>query len=446
MVLRAEAWRDARQGLELALETGRRSRRLHVSLNAQVLAATLALNSTITSAQFVGAWHANSLALLIDCSSMLVDVISYAAALWAECSPGAKQRNEMIVSALSMLALWGVTLPAIVGALAVLAESERRQQLALQGITVLAGDEDDRMDVVNPWIILGFALAGIMCDAIALTCFCRRHRRMPRARPAAAAATKLRGLASEQQRRFSARGDPRRNATLKHARGKDDHAAALMAPGGASDEDEQPASPSAAVGADARGAAGAAGVASSGRGAVRSTDAPADVAEDDERDMINMRSALAHVVADSCRSVSTATAATLIIVLELEPKRTDAICSLVVAAVVISASVDVCKLWWRLACRDLRESFRVRRRRHADRTPASIAALLPSASAFGGEVGMHELSPSTSRGARSSAARLDPHARLDADSSSPARPRAVWHDARPLIHDAEAEAGQFRRC
>jgi hypothetical protein len=71
-----------------------------------------------------------------------------------------------------------------------------------------------------------------------------------------------------------------------------------------------------------------------------------------ERDVINMRSALAHVVADSCRSVSTATAAVLIIFFDYEPQRTDAVCSLIVACFVITASVGVCKLWCKLAWQD----------------------------------------------------------------------------------------------
>lgn len=358
LVVRAEAWRDASQGLELALRTKRKTRRLRVSLNAQVLISTLVLYSMITSAQFVGAWYANSLSLLIDCSSMLVDVISYVAAIWAECSPREKQRNEMIASALSMLALWGVTLPAIVGALAVLAESERRLQLKAQGVTVFAGDDEN--DQPNPYVILGFAIAGIVCDSISLTCFCRQQRRRaqkrepdPRRRPAAV-----------QLQRFTSRSEAR-NGTASRVM-SDEHGTALIAAAHLSDEEEQPS--------DHQHSRRARQAKCTEAGAAADPEDD-DGAAEDKGDAVNMRSALAHVVADSCRSVSTAIAALLIIHLDFDPRTTDAKCSLVVAAFVISASVGVCKLWCTLACRDMRTTFRrAPPGAHGERRPAVALA------------------------------------------------------------------------
>jgi Co/Zn/Cd efflux system component len=315
LIFRTTVWRDEQQGIELSIRTRGRTRRLALSANSQVLISTLLLNSTIVGAQFVGAWYANSLALLIDSSSMLVDVISYAAAIWAECSPGGN--SELIVSALSMLALWGVTCPAIVGALFVLKESRRHEQLVLEGVASLAPDPDSE---VNAPVILGFALAGLTCDALALSCFLRQRRSL-RAAPHA-------GKGSWGERRRAG-----------HAR----RSAGMLSPVAA-----EPG----VVEGDGYGA-GSLVVAHADDGEGEDDAAAASDLERD-RDAINMRSALAHVVADSCRSLSTAAAALLIILGGYEPRKTDALCSLVVALFVLIASVGVCKLWCSLACVDFR--------------------------------------------------------------------------------------------
>lgn len=390
LVFRAEAWRDARQGLELSLRGARRTRHFRASLNAQVLLATLVLNSTIVTAQSVGAWYANSLSLLVDCSSMLVDVISYAAALWAECSPKAKERNELIVSALSMLALWGVTLPAVLGALAILAESDRRLQLKAQGITAFSSDDEG--SVPNPHIILGFALAGMACDSVALTCFCRQQRAQVR-RP--------------RQRKPGARGGARCGTASNGASGE---CGAALVDGAIhlSDEDERRA------GAGAAERSRAAGGESQHRRGGEDSDEEVEGGQGEESagDVVNMRSAFAHVIADSCRSVSTAVAALLIIHLGLDARRTDAVCSLVVAALVISASLPVCKLWCTLARDDFCAPQRSARARGYSQQGAELRELPAAADSA-------RLAPASERSTSSI---------VGEESGSPnTRVPAVWH-------------------
>jgi Co/Zn/Cd efflux system component len=378
LVFRTTVWRDEQQGLELSVRTRGRTRRLAVSVNSQVLISTLLLNATIVGAQFVGAWYANSLALLIDCSSMLVDVISYAAAIWAECSPGGN--SELIVSALSMLALWGVTCPAVVGALFVLQEGRRREQVVLQGVADhLATDPASE---VNPLVILGFALAGLTCDALALSCFLRRQRSL-RAAPRAGK---------------GGWGDRRRSG---HAR----RGAGMLSPVAA----EPSLAESDGYGAGSR-------VVAHVDDADADADGGAASGREHDRDAINMRSALAHVVADSCRSLSTAAAALLILFGGYEPRKTDALCSLVVALFVLVASVGVCKLWCLLAGVDfgrLCGADAARTERRAPPSPSG-AAKLGGAPAHEPELGARPALPTPAAGSPSGRFR---------------RGRLVWHEA-----------------
>lgn len=135
--------------------------------NVRALTVTLLLFLAITTSQFIGSAIAGSLSLLIDSASMLVDVLTYAANLWAECgcsgprSRADSEKTELLVSGVSLGALWAITLPSAFEAIATLAN--------LDG----ARDADD---AVNGHIVLGFALAGLAVDGASLAEFARSWR------------------------------------------------------------------------------------------------------------------------------------------------------------------------------------------------------------------------------------------------------------------------------
>eukprot|EP00299_Pterocystis_sp_00344_P012588 c6068_g1_i2.p1 GENE.c6068_g1_i2~~c6068_g1_i2.p1 ORF type:complete len:273 (-),score=42.85 c6068_g1_i2:114-881(-) len=122
----------------------------------------LVLFATITSAQVVGALIAHSLALLADCVSMFLDTLTYAGNLWAEMHPTThvqtRRRNQLIASGVSFLALLAVTLTFLV-----------------QGIQVVVQPDDEEDDNVDPYIVFGFAVAGILFDLISLSPFFFKH-------------------------------------------------------------------------------------------------------------------------------------------------------------------------------------------------------------------------------------------------------------------------------
>lgn len=112
---------------------------------------TMVLFATITSAQFGAAIAANSLALMGDCGSMLVDTFSYAANLWAECRESKnKERNQLIATFVSIIVLMAIT-----------------GYVIYDSITILSSDGADEDDV-NPYIVFGFALGGLLFDIIGL--------------------------------------------------------------------------------------------------------------------------------------------------------------------------------------------------------------------------------------------------------------------------------------
>jgi len=115
------------------------------------IVVTMVLFATITSAQFGAAIIANSLALMGDCGSMLVDTFSYGANLWAECRDSRnKERNQLIATFVSIWVLIAITGYVIYDSITVL--------------TSEGGDDDD----VNAYIVFGFALGGLLFDIIGL--------------------------------------------------------------------------------------------------------------------------------------------------------------------------------------------------------------------------------------------------------------------------------------
>jgi len=115
------------------------------------IVVTMVLFATITSAQFGAAIIANSLALLGDCGSMLVDTFSYGANLWAECVESKhKERNQLIATFVSILVLMGIT-----------------GFVIYDSISILLSDGSDDDDV-NAYIVFGFALGGLVFDLLGL--------------------------------------------------------------------------------------------------------------------------------------------------------------------------------------------------------------------------------------------------------------------------------------
>eukprot|EP01059_Diplonema_ambulator_P033341 TRINITY_DN6916_c0_g1_i3.p1 TRINITY_DN6916_c0_g1~~TRINITY_DN6916_c0_g1_i3.p1 ORF type:complete len:304 (+),score=96.20 TRINITY_DN6916_c0_g1_i3:51-914(+) len=129
------------------------------SKNARTFLVSLVLFSTITMAQTVGALIAHSMALLADCASMALDAITYAINLAAECKeePNVQivRRNQLISSGISFAALAGISI-----------------FFCYQGLqSVVTKDWEgsgSSSDDVNAWIVLGFALGGIVFDILSL--------------------------------------------------------------------------------------------------------------------------------------------------------------------------------------------------------------------------------------------------------------------------------------
>eukprot|EP01061_Rhynchopus_euleeides_P022206 TRINITY_DN3616_c0_g1_i1.p1 TRINITY_DN3616_c0_g1~~TRINITY_DN3616_c0_g1_i1.p1 ORF type:complete len:317 (+),score=108.70 TRINITY_DN3616_c0_g1_i1:64-951(+) len=130
--------------------------------NKIVLSISLVLFATITSAQVAGALIAGSTALLADCASMGLDTLSYAGNLLAECFPQedarVQQRNYLITAGVSYAALIGISVYFLVS--------------GIQTLMASGGDDEE----VNPYIVFGFAVAGILFDIISLVPYCYRMR------------------------------------------------------------------------------------------------------------------------------------------------------------------------------------------------------------------------------------------------------------------------------
>lgn len=124
-----------------------------MSGNAVSLIASACLFATITVVQYIFSFIANSLALRADCISMGVDTLTFLGNLFAECAPfpDQKRRIELTMSGISHCLLLGFTISFIF---------EAWDNAHVSG--------DDEGDDVNGWIVLGFALGGLLFDGISL--------------------------------------------------------------------------------------------------------------------------------------------------------------------------------------------------------------------------------------------------------------------------------------
>lgn len=128
-----------------------------LSGNALSLLTAATLFTVITGVQYVFGIIANSLALQADCMSMGVDALTYLGSLFVECrqsaNPYDKRSMELGMAAVSYCLLLYFTIDFLI-------EGAR---------VVTASDEDGA--VVNGYIVLGFALGGLLFDVISLLVF-----------------------------------------------------------------------------------------------------------------------------------------------------------------------------------------------------------------------------------------------------------------------------------
>lgn len=131
--------------------------------NVKVLLATFSLFMTITVAQLFGAFLSNSLALLADAVSMGVDSLTYLFNICAECRPSehnSREQDRLISSGFSLIVLFGVTMTFVVQAV---------QRLLNPVVT--------DGEVIDAHIVFGFALVGLLFDAISFGLYISNRRK-----------------------------------------------------------------------------------------------------------------------------------------------------------------------------------------------------------------------------------------------------------------------------
>lgn len=151
---------------------------VYVSGNSKVLLVSIFLFLSITGGQYFAAIIAHSISLKADCVSMLVDALSYMGNLAAECSrsrPRSKKRLELVVSLISFCLLFYFTSFFLLESVKNIShvrclcqdDSEGNQACHLEGSDESCEPEED----VNPWIVFGFALGGLLFDAFSLVAY-----------------------------------------------------------------------------------------------------------------------------------------------------------------------------------------------------------------------------------------------------------------------------------
>lgn len=128
--------------------------------NIRVLLFTAILFGMITIAQVVAAEMANSEALMADCVSMAVDALTYFLNIFVELRKGEPMHRhlQLLVPSVSIGILVYFTVDMIF---------EARE-------TLLSPSQE--RDDVNPWIVGGFAVWGIIFDLFALAAFMRNAK------------------------------------------------------------------------------------------------------------------------------------------------------------------------------------------------------------------------------------------------------------------------------
>lgn len=122
---------------------------------AKALFVTVMLFFAITVIQFFAALISHSTALLVDCASMLVDTMTYAINLWAECAGESDERYSLFSSGLSLFVLYAITAWGLID--------------AIVDLVTNSYVEDD----LEPGIVLVFGFGGLVFDVLAI-CALRR--------------------------------------------------------------------------------------------------------------------------------------------------------------------------------------------------------------------------------------------------------------------------------
>jgi len=156
---------------------------LTLSGNSKTLLVSTILFLSITTGQYFAAIIAHSISLKADCVSMLVDALSYIGNLFAECTPdpNVKKRLELTMSGVSFALLLYFTTTFLL-------ESWEN----IHHVECLCGDKDpfpsvnnadlchldqsvseecEAEEAVNAWIVLFFALGGLLFDVLSLLAY-----------------------------------------------------------------------------------------------------------------------------------------------------------------------------------------------------------------------------------------------------------------------------------
>ena len=136
--------------------------------NEWVLCITLVLFSSITAAQFIAALHANSLALIADCVSMLIDTLSYVANIVAECLSARSPRCRPHIDTIQLAAAGSSIIVLIFLTTYVLVTAIRR---TFRWDDPVDMDGDGGGDNVDSTIVLVFAIIGIVFDLLSFFAF-----------------------------------------------------------------------------------------------------------------------------------------------------------------------------------------------------------------------------------------------------------------------------------
>ena len=131
-----------------------------VSGNAVSLLTSAFLFALITAVQYGFAVAVGSVALQADCVSMGVDSIAFMGNLFADCYPkesDSKRRVELAMSGISHCLLLGFTVKFVID--------------AIDDSQVEDDDDSGRERTKMGWVVFGFALGGLLFDAISLLAY-----------------------------------------------------------------------------------------------------------------------------------------------------------------------------------------------------------------------------------------------------------------------------------
>eukprot|EP00467_Chlorarachnion_reptans_P015835 CAMPEP_0114509232 /NCGR_PEP_ID=MMETSP0109-20121206/13086_1 /TAXON_ID=29199 /ORGANISM="Chlorarachnion reptans, Strain CCCM449" /LENGTH=377 /DNA_ID=CAMNT_0001688343 /DNA_START=212 /DNA_END=1345 /DNA_ORIENTATION=- len=249
--------------------------------NIKTLCTVIILFSTISIAQLLGSFIANSLALLGDSISMGIDTLTFMGNLYGECSVSRHRVTiQLVASGISLLALFLATISVIIEAVDRLMYSDKY--------------------IVDPYIVLGFSFVGLCFDVI---CFVAYYKW---------------GSDPFDPSTMIPKSSPKSIANK--------NGPAETESGGTSRQDANTEmEPVVSFGAN-------------------HADLEAALV-DSQIARINMCSALMHVGSDALRSITTLIEGLLILYTDLDSENTDAVASLIVSTIIVFGAVGALIQW-----------------------------------------------------------------------------------------------------